>query len=292
MVKINKEIIAKKKVSKKTKRSNGVLDRISSIGFDEDEGIKMLVYGRSGTGKTTLWATFPKPILAIICSGSTRSPDELRSIDTKEYRKSINQVTLQNSSELQEVIDYQQSETAYRTVVIDHATGLYDLILKGILGIDEIPAQASWGMASQQQYGQCVLQFKQLMRGLLSLSSNVVVVAQERVFEVPEGSEDLGLNPTIGAALSPSASSWLNTACSYICRTYIQQKTTTKILKIGGKEMEKQVKSKGIDYCLHTAPHEIFTTKFRIPRVDGVSLPERILNPNYNKILNLIQQGE
>jgi hypothetical protein len=35
-----------------------VLDRIRPISFDESDGIRMMVYGRSGTGKTTYGVRF------------------------------------------------------------------------------------------------------------------------------------------------------------------------------------------------------------------------------------------
>ena len=50
----------------------------------------------------------------------------------------------------------------------------------------------------------------------------------------------------------------------------------------------RKVKDK-VDYCLRTAPHPVYTTKFRIPTWPGVdSLPPEIINPSYEKIQALI----
>src|SRR5438105_14808538 len=68
-------------------------------GWDLSEGIKIILYGRSGTGKTTLWATFPKPILVALCSGGSR-PGELRSIDTPGNRKVIEPKVIRTSEDI------------------------------------------------------------------------------------------------------------------------------------------------------------------------------------------------
>src|ERR1044072_7380628 len=80
-------------------RTTSVVDRIKPMTMENDEGLKMLLYGVSGTGKTTLWATFPGPILAIICSGGNRS-GELRSIKTPDIVKKVHEVELRNSEEI------------------------------------------------------------------------------------------------------------------------------------------------------------------------------------------------
>lgn len=267
----------------------GVLDRIAPIGFDEDAGIKILLYGKSGTGKTTLAATFPGPILWTICSGSNK-PGELRSVDTPEYRKKIQSVVLEHSSDLKEIIEhFEQLGQSFGTVVLDHATGLQDLVLKEILGLDELPPQRGWGEVKQQQYGQCTLQCKELMRALLSLDCNVVVVAQEREFNT-ETESDL-LTPHVGAGLTPSLAGWLNTAVEYICQTFIRQKMEMKKTTVGkgeqSKTIETQVAGKGVEYCLRTGPHSVFTTKFRIPK--GTPLPEVLVDGDYTKIMKLIR---
>lgn len=260
-----------------------VLGRAAPIGFTDDEGIKVLLYGRSGTGKTTLWATFPDPILCVVCSGGNK-PGELRSINTPANRDRILAVTLGRSDELREIIS-DPAVGNFKTLVLDHASGLQDLTLKEVLGLDELPAQRSWGLASQQQYGQSTLMCKELLRGLLGFDGNVVIIAQEREFNVESGSELI--TPTVGAGLTPSLTGWLNTAVDYICQTFIRQKEEVKETAVGNKVMKTKVAVPGVEYCLRTGPHAVYQTKFRVPRGSG-DLPEVIVNPDYSKIMGLI----
>ena len=263
-----------------------VLDRIASIGFADNEGIKVLLYGKSGTGKTTLSATFPRPILWVVCSGSSR-PGELRSINTPENRKTIQQVILEKAEELQTITEFQKSQLKFNTLVLDHVTGLQDLVLKEVLGVEELPVQKSWGMATQQQYGTTAQRSKELMRGLLSLDCNVVVIAQEREYNT-DGTGEV-LQPFVGAALMPSLLGWLNPAVDYICQTFIKQKEETKKMTLGtgkdAKTVETKQKIKGVDFCLRTAPDPVYITKFRVPRKD---LPEYLVDPTYDKLKALI----
>lgn len=281
MPKVSKQSAKRKRTSVKS-----VIDRIEPIGFDSD-GIKISLYGRSGSGKTTLWSTFPKPILAVIVSGGAKS-GELRSIG-KEHRKGIKQIKLKSSDELGEVVEYAQ-DNGIATLVLDHATGLQDMILKELLGIEELPVQKSWGMASRQEYGQCAMQMKERLRSLIDLDCNVVIIAQEREFNTDnEGGEDSLLMPYVSSALTPSVVGWLNPACDYICQTFIRGKTVTKKTKIGKKVVTRQVRVRGVDYCLRTAPDPVFVTKFRLPK--GVKLPDVIVDPGFDKLNNLINQG-
>jgi ABC-type glutathione transport system ATPase component len=142
-----------KKQSTKTKQEEkdvGVLDRIRPMGFEEAEGFSINIYGRSGTGKTTLWGTFPKPILALLCSGGDRT-GELRSLDTAANRKRIKYVVIEEPEELKEVIQYQHEEEEFATIVLDHVSDFQNLVLRKILGTDVLPEQKSWGMATREQ---------------------------------------------------------------------------------------------------------------------------------------------
>ena len=249
--------------------------------------MRVLLYGASGTGKTTLWATFPGPILCLLCSGGDK-PGELRSIDTPEYREKIHPRVLTSSS-----LEGSLSEAgAYATVVLDHASGFSDMVLSEIIG-KPVPAQKSWGLASQQQYGQLAMICKESFRRLLGLPCNVVIVAQERTF----GGKDDGMDPdlmrpTVGAALTPSLTGWLNPACDYVLQTYkrpVMLRKETVAVK-GQPPIVTHERGKGVEYCLRTEPHDIFMTKFRIPK--GHYLPECIVDPTWEKIQSVIRGEE
>lgn len=273
-----------KTVKMKADGGLSVFDRVKPIGFDENDGIKMSLYGRSGTGKTTLWATFPKPILAVIISGG-KKPGELRSIDTEENRGQIDSFVVEKSDDIRLIVEGLKGEPGrYATVVLDHATGLQDLVLKEILGLEELPIQKTFGFATQQTWGQCGIQTKEYLRALLDLTSNVVIIAQERNFNEEANSELL--TPTVGAALSPSVAGWLNAAVDYIGQTFIRQKSEETSTKIGDKVIKTKTPKKGVDYCLRSGPHEVFTTKFRVPK--GFAMPEIIVNPDFEKIRSII----
>lgn len=251
--------------------------------WDLGDHVRILMYGQSGTGKTTLWATFPDPILAIVCSGGNK-PGELRSVDTPENRKRINPQVAGTVARLKELID--EAKTGkYATVVLDHASGMQDMDLKEELGIDEIPVQKSWGLASQRIYGTVAQHCKEYFRALLGLPCNVVIVAQERTFNDESGSEII--TPTVGAALIPSLTGWLNPACDYVVQAFKRARMIRKKVEIAGKVVEQLERGKGVEYCLRCEPHDVYQTKFRLPR--GKTLPDVIVDPSYAKIKQVIQ---
>ncbi len=284
MPKVRKQVGRRKTVGKKSLnvRSKSIASRITDLSFDD--GIKINLYGRSGTGKTTLWATFPKPILAIVCSGG-KNPGELRSINTAAYRRTVKQFIVKKSSEIENLTEMQATENRFKTVVLDHATGLQDLVLAEILGLNKLPEQSSWGLASRGQYGQMALQMKARLRQLLDLSCNVVIVAQEREFDNDDESEVMV--PYIASALSPSVVGWLNPACDYLCETFIRPRMETKKIKIAGKVVPRKVRGKGVQYCLRIGPHDVYTIKFRVPK--GQERPEVMADPSFDKIQKLIK---
>lgn len=247
------------------------------------DAIRMLTYGESGSGKTTLWSSFPGPIRVYVCSGGKKA-GELRSIDTPEMRAKVDPVIIETVDQLREELEEQASKFA--TTVLDHASGFADLVLKEILGINEIPTQKSWGMASQQQYGQQALQCKEFFRTLLNLPGHVVIVAQQRTFGGDDAQSDL-IKPTVGAALSPSLAGWLNPACDFVVQTFKRPRMNTATNKINGKDVKTTSRGKGIEYCLRCEPHDVFITKFRLPK--GRTLPDVIVDPDFSKILKVIQ---
>ena len=287
MPKVTKQI-----VGSSTKASNGktgsVIDRITPIYFNKDLGIRVVLYGQSGTGKTTTWATFPGPILAMICSGGNQ-PGELLSINTPEYAGKVSQVVIENSSDVFELIKHIKDTGRFKTVVLDHATGLQDLVLKEILGMEEIPVQKTWGMARQQDYGTCTIRTKEILRALFGIQGNIVVIAQEREFKSEEGLASELIAPYVGANLMPNLAGWLNSAADYICQTFKRPKEKLVKHTVAGKEVTRREVTREVEYCLRTAADPVYMTKFRVPK--GKPLPNVIVDPDYDKIVKIIRGG-
>ncbi|MGL6095373.1 MAG: AAA family ATPase [Fimbriiglobus sp.] len=243
---------------------------------------RMMLYGESGSGKTTFWATFPGPIKVLVCSGGNL-PGELKSVDTPENRQKIRPVLVSSSDELAgEMADARAG--GYETVVLDHASGLADLVLKEILGLDELPAQKAWGLASQQQYGQQAMKLKEVFRAMLNMPLNVVVVCQQRVFTVKEENDKnpFPVPPTISGALSPSVVGWLAPACDYVVQTYVRPRTVETKRKVGDKVVVSVERGKGVDHCLRLEQHDVYQVKVRTP--PGV-VPQDLTDPTYDKFM-------
>lgn len=259
--------------------------------WGSDDALKVLVYGESGSGKTTIASSFPAPINWLICSGGDR-PGELRSIDTPENRKRIRPVVVTSFDQFRSEVEAVKKGDG-TTVVLDHASGFADLVLASIIG-KPVPAQKSWGLASQQQYGQLSLQCKEAFRELLSLPINVVILAQQRTFGGKDDGADPDLiKPTVGAALTPSVTGWLNPACDYVAQAYKRPRMVSRKRKIGGEEVVTVERDKGVEYCLRVGPHDVFMTKFRVP--GGVEVDEIVLGKGdsaYQRIVGLIKGGK
>lgn len=279
--------------SAKKPKSDNVWDNLELLDAESEDHLKILIYGRSGTGKTTLWGSFPGPILSIICSGGIKS-GELKSLKDKKLlaKKDIYRHPLNKSAEILELVEKQQETSRFKTIVVDHVTGLQDKILAEILDIEEIPAQKSWGMASQQQYGQCSAQSKEMFKKLLNLDCNVVMIGQERNFHTDEETHVDGINPYVSVALTPSLGGWLCPAVDYVIQTLIRPKMVEKKIQLGVGSKQKvrvtmQRDGNKVEYVARIAPHDVVTTKFRVPK--GHTMPEFLVDPTYDQIMSVLK---
>lgn len=265
------------KISKGETSSSGVLSRIKKVKDLVPGGIKMSIYGRSKTGKTRLGASFPKPVLIM---GSEDGTQSIRATDKVDF------VKIQHSSECRVVIENAVS-LGYKTFFVDTASTLHDIILAEILGVEKIPPQNYWGMATRDQYAQAAMKIKTILREAIALPMNVLIAAHERNFnEDTEGSEIL--TPVVGSSLTPSVCRWLNGAVDYICQTFIRAEMRENRTEVPGEEevhISYETTGKA-EYCLRIGPHPIYTTGFRLP--EGYTLPDVIVNPTYEKVAGVI----
>jgi hypothetical protein len=278
--------VSKQTARAKTNSSSGsVRDRIVPVSTIT-KGIKLLVYGRGKTGKTSLFSTFPKPALVIGTEDGTSSISDVEGIDF---------IFMQQTSDLLELVAVLQ-EGHYQSVGMDTAGGFQDLLLKEVLGLDEIPVSKyrqagkgeAWGIADKATWGTVGTQFKERMRTFYKLADDhgihIVTIAHERNFN-DEGQSEL-LTPTVGAALTPGAAGWLNGACDYVCQTFIREERIETEQKVAGKKIKQYKKTGKAQYCLRIGPHPVFLTGFRISR--GRELPDCIVDPTYEKLRSII----
>lgn len=267
------------KATKHRAESGGVLDGAIPVVDMPEVGMKVCLYGRSKTGKTTLACSFPGPLLIVGTEDGTRSVRSIKGVDF--FR-------LNESGQVDEIADAVVGK--YNTVVLDTAGGLQDMILKEILGLDDIPLEKSWGMAGREQWQSCGMQTKERLRKLLDLADtngiNSVVIAHERNFN-DEGGSDL-IFPTVGAALTPSTAGWLNGACDYLCQTFLREQTSVKKVKTGKTTTQMTSRTGKVEYCLRVGPHPIFMTGFRRVHREDNAMPDVIVDPSYDKIMDVI----
>lgn len=289
----------------RTSRSSGA--PAESDNYERSTGLKLLVYGIGKTGKTRTADTFPKPLLIM------GSEDGTKSIKTDRRQKAqlpdgtpvwelligkeptgTDYVRLTGTEQVEMCANYMIDE-GYLSGCLDHASGLQGLVIKEVLGLDDVPIDKDWGMAEQRQWGIISAQTNEQCQRLLRLSEshgiNMVVIAHERSFG-DEGSSDLML-PSIGAALTPTSARWLNGACDYIGQTFIREEVVKKEVlgkAAPGKKPTKtmmNVKTGRKQYCLRIGPHPVYMTGFRLP--PGYTLPDLIVDPSYAKIMAIIR---
>jgi hypothetical protein len=273
------------------KLKTGVLSRVIPVSEMSHEWLKISLYGRSKSGKTRLISTFPKPVLILGAEDGTKSISNVKGVDflrivlDEAYAPPKGNYVL--LSELLEFIDSLKT-SEYKTVAMDTASALQDLVLADMLGFKEAPLQwnpmqlsEQWGKQTRQKYGERADAVKKILNAMLGLPRHVVITAHEKNFNEDDANADL-LFPQIGSALSKSAAGWLNGAVDYICQTFIREKTET--IDSGGIKIE--TKTGKMEYCLRTGTHDIFQTGFRVN--PGVRIPDMIVDPSFQKIQSVI----
>lgn len=239
-----------------------------------------MLYGRSGTGKTTLAASFPGPILYLdVRDEGTDSIRDVKNVFVKE---------IEDSEDFEEVYWWlKDNAKKYKTVVIDTVSQLQQIKVEEIAAKKKKPGKRAgdWGSMSQQDWGNVAGWLKEWLINYRDLSKsglNVVYIAQDRTFNLNEETDDeQTLSPEVGPALSPSVVRTLNAAVSVIGNTFIRTRIIKKEVNGKKKEIEK------VEYCLRIGPNPVYVTKVRKPK-DTVA-PDVIVDPSFEDILEVIE---
>ena len=265
----------KKKTKTPIKNNESIEDRIMAVA-DVSTKLNMLLYGRSGTGKTTIIGSAPKPLL--ILDIRERGTNSIRT------REDTFVLPINNWKDLEEAYWYLVSgKRKFASLAMDTVTQLQDYALAEVRGSTD-------GLVSRKSWGEASALLKTWIMLFRDLPMNVIFTAQDRKTKGQEdeedGDDDNSIMPEIGPYVMPSVAKILNAAVDVIGMTYVRE--TTKIikpLKKGGKPTEK----KTTEYCLRVGPHPIFLTKFRTPVEEGQvsNIPSVLVSPTFAELLEL-----
>lgn len=260
-----------KKVVKKSK-SSSILDKAEPV-----TGLNLIItalfYGRSGTGKTTLSGTFPKPMLLI----------DIREKGTDSLldEEGVDSIRVNDWSDIEEIYwELKESNHKYKSVVIDALHSAQSL------AISEAKARANKKedeQTSQRDFGQAGALLTEWMlnyRDLQEDGINVVFLSHDRITSIDTEDDADVIIPEVGPRLMPSVASAIVGSVNVVGNTYIRE-TITKPKKAGEKTIRKT------DYCLRIGPHGYYTTKIRKPK--KFELPEFIVDPTYDKLISIIR---
>lgn len=239
-------------------------------------------YGRSGTGKTTLAGSFPKPMLLLdVKDEGTDSIADIKGIKVFDV----------TSFEDFELAYYHllKHPKKYKTVVIDTVSQVQQLAIKELMDDKRTMKGRSagdWGSMKKRDWGDVSSLMKEVLinyRDLATEGMEVVFIAQDRAFNFDEGESDdeSSVIPEIGPALMPSVAKVLNAAVQMIGNTFIRERFVKK--EVGGKIK----RTSKLEYCLLVGPDPIRLSKIRKPR--SIEPPKFIVDPNYEDIIAVIK---
>ena len=242
-----------------------IIERITSVKA-LPKVLSMLVYGRSGTGKTTFAGSFPTP--ALLIDIQEKGTDSIANLD------GIDVISIDKWSELEEVFWYLKKEKKYKSVILDQVSSMQDIAMQHAMAEEgkEVMSQRLWGVVSGLMKT-WLLNY----RDLVDEGINVLFIAHDRASKGESGEDDDTIDPQVGARLMPSVAGTLNGAVKVIGNTFV-------------REVFLEDRSRQAEYCMRLGPHAYYTTKMRNPL--GTSIPESISNPTYNRIMELMLEGE
>ena len=220
-----------------------------------------VIYGKSGSGKTALGGTFPKPMLYVKIGDDGSNT-------IKSY-KGIKVIEAHNPVEVKEIAKELLKDKTYKSVFLD----TFSLVTNE--WINENVVSKSKRM-TQQAWGDLKTDTEEVIRILHQVSeTHIVIVSCHEAADAFEGMEDEIL-PDIRPSVTKGARTYLEGMANY----GIHCIKVTK--EVEGKDGTKEVTKFGVN--LGANPY--YWTKLQID--PAIKVPKMVYNPSYDKIINLI----
>lgn len=217
-----------------------------------EERVKVCIYGRNRSGKTTLAAQFKKPLLLISsepdANGGATSVSNMK--DVSLIRISASRLPgdkIHGSAKVVAIANELAAGNPFATVVLDTVTSLQDVILVELMGLPKVPEMMSWGMVPDGMYQQRAEKLRETIRPLLDLTNcNVVILAQEKDHNAVEdrgGKRKILHTMQQGSFMAPSLGAtnaqWLQDNCGYVVQIYedeVMQEIVVPVMSPDGSQ--------------------------------------------------------
>ena len=220
-----------------------------------------VIYGKSNSGKTYVASTFPKPMLY------PRIGDD--GSNTIARVEGIKGVPLNSTKQLKDIAKELQKDKAYKTIVVD----TFSLLTNE--WVDENVIKKNKRM-TQQFWGDLRTETEELVKEMHKLArKHIVVLTCHEATDAIDGMED-EIAPDVRPSVSKGARTYLEGMANYGIHTTRIVKEVTK-----GNTTKEVVK-----YAADIGPNPYYWTKLQID--PSIKVPSRIINPTYDKFMEII----
>lgn len=255
---------------KKTPKKSSLEDRFKDL-LDMDTPTIITLYGRPGTGKTTISCTLPKPLLLIDVKDKGTDSGKRKDLEPGD----ITVFELESFDEIYDLYDYiEENPNKFKSVVIDHMTALQDFCYEKVMD-EEGKSKMSQGMYGTA--GGYLKEVINLYKGLTDLGITPCFNCQDRM-ESGDGEGEDQLLPEVGPSLMPSVARTLCAASRVIGHTYQFE----NVEKLDGAKVRRN-----IEFRLRLGPNPYYITK--VTRPFGTPCPQFLVNANYSDIMKVVR---
>lgn len=260
---------------KPTKSRAAILDRIKPVS-QLPLVVTAMIYGRSGTGKTTLAASFPGPRLVLDIR--ERGTDSISDVPDTDC------LPILEWSDMEDIYwELQAGRAEYRTVILDAVHPLQSLAIQWAKG-DRLGREAGpMDQTTKHDFMRASGMLQTWMQNFVDLQDqgiNVVFLCHDKHRDGEGDGDSEMITPEVGPNLMPSVASMITGAVKIVGHTFIREEIT-KSKRVGVKPTRK------MEYCLRIGPHGFYHTKVRSNK--ELFVPEYLTDPTYEDIVEVMK---
>ena len=223
-----------------------------------------VIYGKSGSGKTKLLSTFPKPMLYLQVGDD--GSNTISNVD------GIKAIRITDLAQLKEIALELRLDKKYASVAVD----TFSLVVNEWIDTNAVQKKKR---VTQQMWGDLKTDTEEYIKLFYMLSvDKIVVLTCHEAADSFEGMED-EIAPDIRPSVSKGARTYLEAMANYGIHTTII---------IRDKELPNGSTKQVTSYAAHLASNPYYWVKTQKPA--NIKLPKLVYNPTYDKIMNLLEE--